>query len=260
MINECIREVYSIDTLCIFFCCSVYFFERSTSIECLYNTILLKRYHTISDSCFIDDSCTCPIDYELLYARSYLENFIDTNSTFVAYIFTLCTSDSFIKYRISKYFCRYARQKLFFCCTFKCFFDTSFKMWIKIIHWYSFLTVLAKLAYKTLCDDRIDRSGKEKCRNSHIEYTSERLGSRVRMDRRYYKVTSKCGFNSDVDRFMISYFSYHYYVWILTEGSSESKCKVISNIRKHLGLIESVDLTFYWIFKCHDVDVWLIEI
>lgn len=260
MINDVYLKFYSRDTLCIFFRCSVYFFERSTSIECLYNTILLKRYHAISDSCFIDDSCTCSIDDEFLYTRSYLENFIDTNSSFVAYIITLCTSDSFIKYRISKYFCRYARQELFFCCTFKCFFDTSFKMWIKIIHWNSFFAVLAKLAYKTLCDDGIDRSRKEKCRNSHIENTSERFGSGIRMDRRYYKVTSKGSFDSDIDRFMISYFSYHYYVGILTKGSSESKCKVISNIRKHLGLIKSVDLTFYWIFECHDVDVWLIEI
>ena len=217
MIND---ELKSSLYLCIFFGGSIYFFERSTTIESLYYTILFERYHTICDCCFIDDSSTCSINNQFFDTGSNFEDFIDTDTTLIPYIFTFCTADSFIKYRISEYICGYSRKKFLFCGSFQCFFHTSFQMRIKIIHRYSFFALLTELANETLGDNSIDRSWKKKCGNPHVQYSREGLSGRVRMDRRYYEVTSKSCFDCNIYRFMISYFSYHDDVRILTKSST----------------------------------------
>ena len=69
------------------------------------------------------------------------------------------------------------------------------------------------------------------------------------MYRRYNKVTRKGCFDGNIDSFVITDFSYHDDIWILTQSSTETCGKAISDIWKNLRLIESIDLVFYWIFK-----------
>lgn len=112
---------------------------------------------------------------------------------------------------------------------------------------------------ESLSDDCIDWCWKKKCRYPHIQNTCECLCCWVRMYCRDNKMTSKCSFYRNIYSLMITDFSYHYNIWILTQSSTKSECKSIPNIRKHLRLIEPVDLTFYWIFKSHYIYIRLIQ-
>ena len=220
--------------LCIFFCCSVDFCKGSTTIESLYDTVLLERDHTIEYGCFIDDDSTCTIDDEFFDTIGDLEDLIDTDSTLVPYIITLRTAYWLIKCRFLKYISTDSRKKLVLSSMFEGFFDTSFEVCIELIHSYRFFAMLTEFAYEALRDDRIDRCRQEKCRDSHIQNTCQSLSRRVRMDRRDYKVTCQSCFYGDIYRFMISDFSYHDDVWVLTQSSTKSECEVVSDIWEHL--------------------------
>lgn len=54
------------------------------------------------------------------------------------------------------------------------------------------------------------------------------------MDCRYYEVTRESGFDRDIDGLVVTDFSYHDDIRILTQGGAESSGECISNIREHL--------------------------
>ena len=222
------------EVLCIFFCCSVDFGQRSTTIESLYDTILFERDHTIEYGCFIDDDSTRAIDDKFFDTIGDLEDLIDTDSTLIPYIITLCTAYWLIKCRFLEYISTNPRKKLIFRSMFECFFDTSFEVCVELIHGYRFFAMLTEFAYEALRDDRIDRCRQEKCWDSHIQDTCQSLSCRVRMYCRYYEVTCESCFYGDIYRFMISDFSYHDDIWILTQSSTKSECEVVSDIWEHL--------------------------
>ena len=112
---------------------------------------------------------------------------------------------------------------------------------------------------QALRDDRVNRRRKQKWLNSHIDDTRERFCGRVCMDGRNYEMPREWRFNRNIDSVVITNFTHHNNIRVLTKGSTKSTRERVSNIRKNLWLVESVNLVFYWIFECHDIYVWLIE-
>jgi len=80
------------------------------------------------------------------------------------------------------------------------------------------------------------------------------------MDRRDDEMPRQSSLDRYLDRLMISDLSDHDDIRVLSEGGTESRSKIITDRRKHLALIDSVDLIFYWIFESHDIDIWSIKL
>ena len=120
-------------------------------------------------------------------------------------------------------------------------------------------TVWADLSYESLCLDGVYRCCDEEGFYSHIDDPVDGGGSRVGMEGREYEMPCHSGSEGDFDSFSISYFSYHDYVGILTEGGSQSGGEIKSYVMSYLTLVESFHLVFDWVFDGHDVYSGFIE-
>jgi hypothetical protein len=220
--------------LCIFLGGCIDLFERCTTVESLDDTILFERYHTIGDRDIVDHSCSGSIDDHLLHIRGDLEDLIDTNSTSISDVITLSTADGFVECWLPQDLWGDTREEFFLCSTLESFLDTFLEVWLEILHSNRFLALHTELADQSLCDDRVDRCWEEEGGYTHIQDTSEGLSSGVRMDRRDHEVTREGCFDRDVDRLMITDFSYHDDIRILTQSSTQSRGKRISDIWEHL--------------------------
>ena len=117
-----------------------------------------------------------------------------------------------------------------------------------------FLAVLANAAHKSLGQHTLN-SGRHKERfQSHFEQTRECAGSVVRMERTEDQVTRQSSFDSHRRGFLVTHFTDHDHVRVLTEQGTNARRKGKACGIVDLALVHTVNIQFHRVFHRRDVD------
>ena len=195
--------------------------------------------HTVLQRLCFDGFHFSAFTDDVLQLRSHFHDFIYTDSSAKACAVAFCTAAWLINCQI---FLRLTHQ--------------HFKVFG--IGLLCPLTIRTKAAHQSLCNNT-NRSVCNQVRfNSHIHQTGNRAGCGVRMQRGYHKVTCDGCLYSDGCRLLITDFSDHNDVRILSQDGTQCRCKGQIRFIVDLHLVDSVNICFHRIFYGDDVYIFFI--
>src|SRR5438477_781220 len=116
-----------------------------------------------------------------------------------------------------------------------------------------FLTIRANAPNESLRTRHQDRARNQKRLDPHVVQAGNRTGSIVRVERAQHLVTSQRRFYRDVGGFVVTNFTDHHDVGVLTQDRSQRGSEIETDVTAYRDLIDARELVLNRIFDRHDV-------
>ena len=105
-----------------------------------------------------------------------------------------------------------------------------------------------------------DRAGNQERLDPHVVQTGDRAGGVVRVQRAQHLVTGQRRFDGDVGRFVVTNFTDHHDVRVLTEDGAERGSEIEPDFVAHRDLVDAGQLVLDRVLDRHDVVLRVVQL